>query len=428
MTYAPPWNSLVFFASHPIPFSHENEPDIDKEAHLTPHYQRPPTPPRELPEDNYPTSYEEQYSLFVATMSNGIKEEIVLDRHEVGNCVAFLHLSENYLNPKSSLSEYLAIGTGYMCHEERLVRGRMAIYKGTNVQTSDQQDENEIKLQELYNKDNIFHAPIVSIAEVDGYIAAFVGSQLQMIAFLHEQDIKVVSFLNAHFFSSQLLSMKNYMFYVDAYKGFQMIRWRKYGNKLISVAKDFQTFCPISASLMTHNETFGGALYDSSGNVQLFEIDEYAIPADAFIIRSVFHIGCRALSAGMFPIRASSDSNANEISGYFGWFVGDRGKIGVFSPIKNDTERRKFCIIQNSYEKMMAGFSHLEYRYGKFPFLKNAELISQSPRLVIDMDLILDLLESNPEAQKNCTKLFSRSISEILASVAEIYSISSIFE
>lgn len=428
MAYADPWKALVFFASRPIPFSHENEPDIDAEAHLVPHYQRPPTPARELPEDNYPIAYEEQYTLFVAS-ANGIKEEMELDRHEVGYCVSFLHLSENYQIPKPTLSEFLAIGTGYMCHEERMVRGRMAIYKGILVQ-SEQQDENEIKLQELYDstKDQVLQAPVTNICEVDGYIAAFIGTQLQMIMFINQKAIKVASFLNGHFFSNQLLSMKNYLFYVDAYKGFQMIRWRKYGNKLITVAKDFQTFCPLSASLITHNETFGGAVYDCAGNVQLFEIDEYAIPVDAFIIRSVFHIGCRAISAGMFPMMLKNESGANEISGYFGWFVGDKGTIGVFSPIKNDNERRKFCIIQNSYEKTLTGFSHQEYRWGKFPLLKNAELISQSPRLVVDMDLILDLLESHPETQRNCTKMFSRSVSEMLASVAEMYSVSSIFE
>lgn len=130
----------------------------------------------------------------------------------------------------------------------------------------------------------------------------------------------------------------------------------------------------------------------------------------------------------MFQIKAKNDSGANEISGYFGWFVGDKGKFGIFSPIKNDIERRKLAIIQNSYEKTLDGFSHQEYRFGKFPLLKNCEMISESPRLVVDMDLIFDLLESHTETQRNCTKVVVKSIGEVLASVNEICSASSIFE
>ncbi|OHT12239.1 CPSF A subunit region family protein [Tritrichomonas foetus] len=424
MTFAAPWNSLVLFASYPTKFSHENEPDIDEEAKLTPHYQREPTPPREIEDTGLPIAYEEQYNLYVAAES-GINNVLTLERHEVGYCVSFIHTSDNYQNPKSNLSEYLAIGTGFMCHEERMVRGRLAIYKGTLVQ-SEQQDVNEYKLQELFNK--VMNAPVTNICEVDGYIGAFVGSQLQMIMFINEQDYKVASFLNGHFFSNQLLSMKNYLFYVDAFKGFQLIRWRKYGNKLITMAKDFQTFTPLSASLITNEGVFGGIVYDCAGNCQIFEIDEYAIPADSFVVRSVFHIGCRAISSGMFPIKKQVEGGTNDISGYFGWFVGDHGKIGIFAPIKSDMERRKLCVIQNAFEKTLDGLSHQEYRWGKFPLLKNAELISQSPRLVVDLDLLLDLLESQPDLQKTCTKALGRSISDVTPSISELYAIASIFE
>ena len=426
MTYAQPWNSLVLFVSHPIPFSNENEPDIDEEAKLTPHYQRPPTPPREIqgPKEMYPIEYEEQYELYVVNDA-GVSSELTLERHEVGYCVSFIHTSDNYQLPKSNLSEYLAIGTGFMCHEERMVRGRLAIYKGSIVQ-SETQDVNVYKLQELFNK--ILPAPVTNLCEVDGYIGAFVGSQLQMIMFINEQNYKVASFLNGHFFANQLISIKNYLLYIDAYKGFQLIRWRKYGNKLITMAKDFQTFTPLSASLIINEGVFGGSIYDCAGNCQIFEVDEYAIPIDAFVIRSVFHIGCRAIASGQFPIRKHNDTTQNEIAGYFGWFASDTGKIGIFAPIKSDKDRRKLCVLQNSYEKTLEGFSHQEYRWGKFSLLKNDELISASPRLIFDMDFILDLLDSPPELQKQCTKSICLSNTEISPIISEIYSTTNIFE
>lgn len=424
LTYAKAWNSLVLFASYPIPFSHEGEidpEDIDPEAKLKPHYQKPLTPDRVLPEDVvYPTSYEEQYELYVIGDS-GISKVLSLDKHEVGYCVSFIHVKEDYQNLNSSLNEYLAIGTGFMCTEERNVRGRLRIYKGSLVQ-SDQQDVNEYMLTELCKK--VLKSPVTSICDVDGYIAAFVGAQLQILMFINEKHLKVASFLNAHFFSSQLISIKHYMIYVDAFKGFQMIRWREYGHKLISVAKDFQTFRPLSASLLIHGETFAGALYDCFGNVQIFEIDEYAVPSDAFKITSVFNIGCNAISAGQFPMR--STERADVIAGYFAWFVGETGKIGIFSPMKNDNTRRLLCYIQSLYEKTLVGFSHQEYRWGKFPLLMNHELINESPRLVADLDLLLDFLESQSDTQKGCLKVVDKTQFNI--SVAEISSVSTIFE
>ena len=422
LTFAAPWHAIIFFSSYPVVFSHENEPDIDPEAKLKPHYQRTPTPPRELEMDGLPIAYEEQYDLNIIT-SSGITKALSLEKHEYGNCVSFIRTSDNYLQENSNLSEYLAIGTGYMCHEERLMRGRLAIYKGTIVQ-SDKNGVNEYQLQELFSK--VFLAPINVITELDGYIATFVGGQLQMIMFINESQHKVASQLNGHFVASQLLSLKNLLFYVDMFKGCQLIRWRTYGHKLITMAKDFLTYQPLSGIILSQKKVIGTGLFDNFGNAQLFDIDEYAIPIDAFVRRSVFHIGCRAISSGFFPIK--SQINANEIAGHFGWFVSDHGKFGIFSPISDEASRRKLCVVQSLYEKTLNGFSHFEYRSGKFYLLENEETIIETPRLVVDMDLLLDFMETQPDLQKQCIKTLGGSSSEIISIIGDIYSISKIFE
>ncbi|KAH0791715.1 cleavage and polyadenylation specificity factor subunit 1 [Histomonas meleagridis] len=422
MTFAPSWRAIIFFSSYPILFTHENEPDIDPEASLTPHYQKPPTPPREFDSiDGLPLKYEEHYDLNIIT-SEGIIKALSLDNHEYGNCVSFIRTSENYQVPNSTLSEYLAIGTGYMCHEERLMRGRLAIYKGSIIQ-SDENNGNEYQLQELFSK--VFLAPVNVITELDGYIAAFIGGQLQMLMFVNEKQYKVVSQLNGHFIPSQMLSLKNLLFYIDIYKGCQLIRWRNYGHKLITMAKDFLTFSPIAGALLTKKGVLATCLFDNFGNVQISDIDEYAIPIDAFVRKSIFYLGCRPLNSGFFPIKSAI---SNEIDGHFGWFVSDHGKFGILSPINNELDRRRLCLVQSLFEKTLTGFSHLEYRCGKFPLLENQELMIEQPRLVVDMDLMMDFLEAQPDLQKQCMKSIGRSSIDLIASINEIYGVSKIFE
>lgn len=423
MTFAASWHSIILLSSLPVEFTHEGERQVDQEADLTPHYQRPPTPPREVEPSNLPIAYEEQYELRIVT-ENGISEVLQFEKHEYGNAVAFVRTSDNYQNPNSTLSEYLAVGSGFMCHEERLMRGKLAIYKGTLVHS--EEGKNEYKLQELIAKEQ--QAPVTAICELDGYIAAFAGTQLQMIMFFNEQVIKVASILNGHFFTSQLLSLKKYMLFVDTFKGFQIVRWRKYGNKLITMAKDFQTHLPLGGAILTDNGVFSGVVFDESGNAQIFDIDEYAIPVDAFVVRSIFHIGCRATSSGHFPIKGQSETGGGEIRAHLGWFASDHGKFGVFIPISDDAERRRLCMLQASYEKLLAGLSHSDFRWGKFQLLKNHELYTQSPRLVVDMDLMLDFIEMQPDMQRQCIKSYGRNTGELYSSLGELYSITNIFE
>jgi cleavage and polyadenylation specificity factor subunit 1 len=354
-----------------------------------------------------PIRTEEQYQLYVLIESR-LSPVLSFERHQICTSVAFVRTLENYQIENSNFSEYLAVGTAFMCHEERQMRGTLAIYKG-NLVWNEQRHENEYEFRELYKK--IQQAPVTAISEVDGYIATFVGGRLQMSMFLNEEAIKEASFLNGHFYCTQMLSLKNYVFFVDAFKGFQLVRWRRYGNKMITIGCDFTTHLPLAAGLMTENGRFGGVVFDDFGNAQVFDIDEYSIPIDSFVIRSVFHIGCRVMASGHFPIKGE---RKDEIAGHFTWFVSDKGRFGLFSPIRDDIIRRNLCCVQTAYEKALVGLSHLEYRHSKFPMLRNQEGIIASPRLIVDIDLLKDLLDSPPELLRQCVRSLGKSPAEVL--------------
>jgi cleavage and polyadenylation specificity factor subunit 1 len=424
ITFAPSWRALVLITSRPVPFILEYErdaKDIEPEDGLTPHYQKPPTPPRELEGDGYPSNFEEKYQGYILA-DTGMTPALNFERHEVCTSIAFVRTLSNYQDQGSNLSEYLAVGTSYMCHEERTMRGKIAIYKGTLI-INEEKGINEYELRRLFDKDK--QPPVTAISELDGFITAFMGGQLLVYMFLNEEAIKQASFLAGHFYCNQLLSLKNYLLFVDAFRGFQLARWRSYGSKMITMAKDFQTFCPLSAAFLTDRGGFGGVVFDNFGNAQVFDYDEYAIPVDAFVVKSVFHVGCRALNAGHFPTKGASQ---NEIRGHFSWFVSDKGKFGIFSPLKDDTERRRLCVVQANYEKALVGFSHLDYRTGKFATVKNQEQITASPRLVVDMDLLADLVESPPDLLRQCVKALGRSMMEILGALSDVASAAAIFQ
>jgi hypothetical protein len=74
------------------------------------------------------------------------------------------------------------------------------------------------------------------------------------------------------------------------------------------------------------------------------------------------------------------------------------------------------------------GFSHLDYRSGKFALVKNQEQITASPRLVVDMDLLADLVESPPDLLRQCVKALGRSMMEVLAALSEVASVAAIFQ
>ena len=429
MTYVPPWRALVVMTSTPVPFILEYEPQpdgkpIEPEEGIEPHYQKPLTPPRELEVDGLPQRTEEHYEVYVAR-ADGINQVLQMERHEVGLCMAFVHTLDNYEEPEhGQMNEYLAIGSGFWCHEERTMRGRLAIYKGTVVQSEDMM-KSEYKLHEMFKKNML--GAVTSICDLNGHIVHFAEGQMRMHMFGNGEAIKSVGFTNGHFYCKQMISMKNYILFIDMYKGFQLVRWRNYGKKLITMAKDFSTHLPVSGGILTNGGAFGGVVFDHFGNAQIFEYDEYAIPVDACFVRSVFHIGCRAISGGNFPIRGVSESGKQQISGHFVWFVSDKGKIGAFTPMKDDATRRRLCVIQTAFEKVLAGLSHLEYRTGKFEMVRNDEQKTSSPRLIVDVDLLFDMLECQPDIQRQCIKS-GRNIGDVTQILGEVCSVTGILE
>jgi hypothetical protein len=425
LTFVLSWRALVVVTSRPVPFVLEYETDekeIEPEHGLQPHYQKTPTPDRPIEPDGLPSRTEEKYQGYVLSESGRLTPVLEFERHEKCTAIAFVRTLDDYRSENSTFSEYLAVGSAFMCHEERQMRGRLSIFKGQLVYNEERQ-EAEYDLHSLYRKNQ--QGAVTAIGEVDGYLAVFIGGRLQMNMFVNQQYMKEASFLNGHFYCAQLLSLKNYLFFVDAFRGFQLVRWRLYGNKLITMACDFATHLPLSAALLTDGGAFGGVVFDDFGNAQVFEIDEYAIPADAFVIRSVFHVGCRVTASGHFPIKAADQ---DRIAGHFAWFVSDRGRVGLFSPVRGDTNRRHLCFKQNASEKVLVGLSHLEYRSAKFWMLRNQELILASPRLVMDMDLIRDLLDSAPEHLRQCIRALGRSMADVLGVITDVFAPDAIFE
>ena len=428
MTFAPPWRALVVMTSLPEPFVLEYETSIEPEESLTPHYQNPLTPPRELEGDGFPERFEEHYEMYVVT-EDSITRVLEMERHEIGMCVAFVRTIDNYQEPEhSAMYEYLVVGCGFLCHEERTMRGRVAIYKGMLVQSEDM-TKTEYKLQELMKQNKLL--PVTAVCDLAGFILMCYGGKMELNRFLNTEKgwkLDAAAFLGGHFYCKQVISMKNYIFFADMYKGFQVVRWRNYGKKLITMAKDFSTHLPVSGGLLTNGGAFGGVVFDNFGNAQVFEYDEYAIPIDAVLVRSVFHIGCKALSAGNFPVRGVTETGQACVSGHFTWFVSDKGKIGTFSPIKDDAARRRLCVAQTAFEKLLPGLSHLEYRTGKFPMVRNDEQKVSTPRLVVDLDLLFDMLESQPDIQRQCIKSGHNISPDAMTLLKEVYAATNIFE
>jgi hypothetical protein len=127
-------------------------------------------------------------------------------------------------------------------------------------------------------------------------------------------------------------------------------------------------------------------------------------------------VGCRPLFSGYFPIRGAE----SDIAGYFTWFVSDTGKLAVFSPVKSDIDRRRLCVIQSGYEKSLIGFNHMEYRAGKFASVVNEEGILASPRLVVDVDFLEDLMDSQPDVQRLCVKATGLNLAELISDIAKL--------
>jgi len=415
LTFAASWPAVVYLASRPIPFSQEGRKKIDPEEDLQAHFQQVPTPDRTLIDpDGIPENTEEEYSVHVLT-ENGETDRILLDRHEIGLCVSLVHVSERPEENNAFLSEYLVLGTGYMTSDQFMMRGKISIYK-TIVTMND--DQKEIKLHELFNK--IMANPVIEVTDNNGYIAAFIGPQLKMYKFFNENAIKEASFWVGRHYISRLDSLKNYILSVDAIEGYEVIRWRKYGCKLITMAKDCQTYLPLSGGFLTSGNLLGGVVFDEDGNSQVFDIDEYAIPIDALVRQAVFYINCRALNSGHFPIQGLSEEGQPEVQGHLVWYTSTTGKMGVYAPMKG-VERNKLSVIQSSFEKIGYGFSHLEYRSGKFSLLKNQDLINEPPSLIIDIDYLLELLESPPEVLRSATKSMMRGVSDYVSVLRQVY-------
>ena len=418
IVYSPNWGSYIYLASTPIPYSTDGQKKIDPEEDLNPHNQQPPTPFRDMPTDldGIPVTFEESYSINVLT-DNYHNEVFKLDRHEIGFSLALVHTNDSIDSSGiGALSEYLAIGSGYMCNVQLVMRGKLSIYKG--LISKNNEEQNLLQLQLLCDK--ILSNPVTAIVDNSGLIAAYTGTQIKMILFYNESSIKDVSFYVGRFFSTQILSLKNYLLSIDMYEGFDVIRWRKYGKKLISMAKDFHTYLPLSGGLLTNKSNLGGIVFDEGGNAQIFDIDEYAIPIDALIRTSSFHIGGRPLNAGHFPIQDIIEGGPPDIIGHLVWFITSTGKFGLFSPI-DENQLHNLCVVQSFYENTTNGFSHHDYRTGKFLSIKSQDLLALSPKLVIDLDLMMEMLESSPEILRTSMKSSVRGLSELISILNNIY-------
>ena len=441
IAYAHNWNAVAFVQSTPLPFTHENEKRIDVEVYenLQTHYQQPKSPDIVYSEEDkkrIPKNTEEHYSVCIL-MEHKITTQIDYANHEIVNSVAFVHTTDKPEEGISKLSAYLAVGSGFMSTDEKMMRGVLYLYKAVITSTDD--DKNEIQLRCLYNENNkIFKNPILAITENSGYIALFLGNLLYLMRFYNEGSVKIEAFLVGRFFASTLVSLKNYLLYADSYEGFEVARWRKYGKKLISMARDTVTRIPLSAAFIQQEEILGGIVFDNDRNAHIFDIDEYAIPVDAVVRQSMFHINGRALNSGHFPIMSSvqttQESKADQgdeindeditttqkIVGHITWYATTNGTIGAFTPIE-ESDRHRLCIVQATYEKCISGLSHYDYRCAKFKSRKEHDLFIQGPELVVDMDLLLDLLDAQNEFLKFSSKGAFSSPSECVTTINKIY-------
>ena len=442
IAYAQNLNAIAFSQSTPLPFTHENEKEIDVEVfgHLPTHYQQPPSPEKKYPEedlDGIPKNTEEHYSVCIL-MEHGITYTIDYANHEIVNTVAFVHTTDKPEDGISKLYVYLAVGTGFMSVDEKMMRGVLYLYKAMITSTED--DKNEITLRCLYNEKNkIFKNPILTITENSGYIALFLGNLMYLMRFYNESAVKIEAFLVGRFFTSSLVSLKNYLLYADSYEGFEVVRWRKYGKKLISMAKDTLTRIPLSAAFTQQDDILGGIVFDNDQNCHIFDIDEYAIPQDAVVRQSMFHIPGRALNSGHFPIKQQAKEQeqkegedqqteemdediigAQKITGHITWYVTTNGTVGAFTPIE-ESDRHRLCVVQSSYEKFANGLSHFDYRSAKFKSRKEHDLFIQGPQLVVDMDFLLDLLDAQTEVLAVCFKNSYSSKADCFAALQKIY-------
>ncbi|EAY22956.1 CPSF A subunit region family protein [Trichomonas vaginalis G3] len=414
-------NCVAFIASHPEPFTTENEKKIDVEVYenLQVHYQEPPSPAKVYPDEDYetiPKWNEERYSLFLYT-KDGLQQMVDYANHEIVNTVQFVHTTPMPEDGITLLNTYLAVGSGFLSQPEKMMRGVLYIYQIRYMQNDE--GFNEITLRPLYNETNkIYKNPIIEITDNSGYMAIFCGNLLYLMRFFNENTVKIEAFLVGRFFASSIVSLKNYLLYADSYEGFEVARWRKYGKKLISMARDTMTKLPLSAAFLQYEDCLGGVVFDDDGNAHIFDVDEYAIPADAVVRKSIFYIGGRAISSGQFPIKAvtqATQQNPNEeideellqlqtkIGGHIAWYVTTHGKIGAFTPI-DENDRHKLVGVQSAYEKSLCGLSHLEYRSGKFKNMIEQDIFNQSPKNVIDCDMLIDLIEDMPDHLKFATK------------------------
>lgn len=417
-------NCIAFVTSEPLPFTTENEKKIDVEVYenLPIHYQEPKTPERVCNDADYeeiPDWHEERYRLNLLT-KNGIMGVVDYANHEIINTVAFVHTTPKPEDGITMLNTYLAVGSGFLSASEHMMRGVLYIYSIRFVQN--EMGESEISLGELYSeKDKVYKNPIIQITDNSGYIALFCGNLLYLMRFYNENTAKIEAFLVGRFFATSLTSLKNYILYADSYEGFEVARWRKYGKKLISMAKDTMTRLPLSAAFLQYDDILGGVVFDDDGNAIIFDIDEYAIPADAVVRQSLFYIGGRAIASGQFPIKSVTQAQPpatmnmgeegedeqmlqqTKIGGHICWYATTKGKIGAFTPI-DESDRHMMVCVQSGYEKSLAGLSHLEYRSGKFKNAIEQDLFVQSPKNVIDCDMLIDLIEDTPDHVKYATK------------------------
>ena len=297
----------------------------------------------------------------------------------------------------NQISEYLTIGSGFNCDDENLIKGKITVYRSFPVI---EDGKTVVKIKELYTKDKRYS--ITSICDLMGYIAYFNGPQLQLYCFKEEVTEEQIAFLPGHYYTKTMHSLKNYILFLDAHKGFELVRWRPYGMKLIPMAKDTITPDPGCISFLTYGNQMGGAIFDGCGNLKIFDFDAYSIPIDAIPFRSKFYTGKRYEYGGHLVMK---DSNTDKTHGHFMWTVSQYGVISFVIPVKEQI-RRHLLMAQSTYqkEKHSTGLTHLEFRMGKSKDIREQELINASPRLIIDLDYLSTLLDAPIDVQHYCLK------------------------
>lgn len=428
----------------------------------------PITPKRIIDDDDIkmlPIHYEEHYTMKIVLYHKiqktyKVSDSIDYNNHEFINTFSIV---ETYENPRdiSHPNKFIAVGTGFMGQDQEPPDGSlqtkesMQMHGFLYVYQVAEKDEDVYNLRFTKVCAKIYASPILSITDICGYIALFIGTHLQLIqiySFKEDQEkvesilkkireekegredyydnrekgetfkdyydhtLKEVTFYVGRFTPSSLISIKNYLLYTDMLTGYDIIRWREYGRKLITLAKDSFSFNLASGSFVSYKDMLGGLVFDVNGNVRIFEIDGYAIPSEAIVNRSVFFIGGSALSSGHLPVSEGEQG----IEGHLTWYATTNGKIGAFTPIPEDV-RHRLCVVQAHYINSLPGLSHFEYRSGAFQTIKEQDLLSQSAKLVVDMDLLEDFAEASLSSKDMCIKPCFNNFSELSSILCRIH-------